>query len=193
MFRRRRDRSLSERAREWVWPSGGWGRAARYIGMRVARMKGTPYSIAAGFASGAAMSMTPFMGLHFLLSAGLAWLVRGNLISSAIGTVVGNPWTFPLIWLWIYFLGNQILGLSGEKGAPADLTLSLLIQHPSTVLLPMMAGSLPTAAVTWVVVFFPLRTIIRAFQARRTGRLKNGSQQPADARGAGVLARSGEP
>jgi hypothetical protein len=35
---------------------------------------------------------------HFVLSALLAYIARANIIASAIGTVVGNPWTFPFIW-----------------------------------------------------------------------------------------------
>ena len=32
----------------------------------------------------------------------VAFVIRGNLIASMIGTAVGNPFTFPFIWLTIY-------------------------------------------------------------------------------------------
>ena len=52
---------------------------------------------------------------HILLAMLLALLIRGNLIASGIGTVVGNPWTFPLIW----FVGHIPLdaGCSVWRGA----------------------------------------------------------------------------
>ncbi|MCP4330836.1 MAG: DUF2062 domain-containing protein [Alphaproteobacteria bacterium] len=134
-------------------------------------MPGTPYSIAAGFASGAAMSMTPFIGLHFVLSAILAWVIGGNLIASAFGTIIGNPWTFPLIWVWIYYIGNFILGTAGAgTGLPDSLSWSFLMEMPSHVLVPMLVGSVPTALVVWLVAFFPMRAIVSGLQERRRRR-----------------------
>ena len=70
--------------------------------IRLKRLQGTPYSIATGFACGVAISFTPFIGFHMILAALTAWLIRGNIIASAIGTIVGNPWTFPFIWLAVF-------------------------------------------------------------------------------------------
>ena len=80
----------------------------QYLTHRVVRIPGSSYSIACGLAFGAAVSFTPFIGLHFLISMGLAWVFRANVIAAAIGTVVGNPWTFPFIWLATYQTGILI-------------------------------------------------------------------------------------
>lgn len=123
LFARRDPRGLFRRAREILWPRSGFRRAAIYLGYRVVRLPGTPYSVAAGFAWGAAVSFTPLIGFHFLLAGVGAWLSRASIFASAIGTIVGNPWTFPLIWIWIYQCGAWILGQEGGN-APhiADLT-----------------------------------------------------------------------
>ena len=110
MFKRRKPRPALQRLFDAVWPKGGWRRSGTYVAHRLRRLPGTPYRIAAGFASGAAISFTPFIGLHFILAVVLALVLRGNLIAAAIGTVVGNPWTFPIIWLWIYSLGTWLIG-----------------------------------------------------------------------------------
>ncbi len=171
MFRRRQKRTYWQSTRAFVWPKSGWGRAFKYIGYRVTRMPGTPYAIAAGFASGAAMSMTPLIGLHFVISAALAWVLGGNLIASAFGTAVGNPWTFPLIWVWIYYLGNLILGTTGAEGSlPDQLSLSYLTEAPTSVLMPMLVGAVPTAVVVWFLAFFPMRVIVSGIQERRRRR-----------------------
>lgn len=115
MFRRRKNRSLLTKIREFVWPSIGWRRAATYFAHRVRRLPGTPESIAAGLACGVAISFTPFIGFHFLLAALLSWIIGGNLLASAIGTAAGNPWTFPFIWAWIYTAGHWILGTGGAE------------------------------------------------------------------------------
>ena len=52
------------------------------------------------------VSFSPFIGFHFLLAILFAYLLRGNLIAALIGTFVGNPFTFPFIWIFIYKVGN---------------------------------------------------------------------------------------
>ena len=69
MFQRRNKLSLVQMARNFLWPRIGWHRSTKYVMHRVSRLRGTPYALAAGFACGAAISFTPFVGLHFLLSA----------------------------------------------------------------------------------------------------------------------------
>src|SRR3546814_18711734 len=96
MFRPRNPLPVHKRVSGFLWPRGGWRRSGIYVSHRLRRLPGTPYRIAAGFACGAAISFTPFIGLHFVLSAALALIVRGNIIESAISTVVGNTWT--LAW-----------------------------------------------------------------------------------------------
>jgi uncharacterized protein (DUF2062 family) len=170
MFDRRHKQSLGARARNLIWPRSGWQRASRYLAHRVRRLPGTPYAIAAGFACGAAVSMTPFPGLHFVLSGLLAWIIGASILASAIGTAVGNPWTFPFIWIWIYKLGSWILGSGNELGTDI-ITLSFLLDHPMDVLLPMMVGSVPTAILIWLVFFWPIKRMVHSYQCHRSDHL----------------------
>ena len=172
LFGRRNPRSLLLRAKEIIWPSRGWRRAAVYFAHRVGRLPGTPYRIAAGVACGAAVSFTPFMGFHFVLAMGLALLTRGNLIASAIGTVVGNPWTFPFIWAWIYTLGRWMLGSGDGDEFPGWLTLTYIFDNPLKVLWPMTLGGIPTAIVAWFVVFYPVRSTVHQYQRARRRRMR---------------------
>jgi len=170
IFGRHHKPSLGARARNLIWPRSGWLRATRYLAHRVGRLPGTPYAIAAGFACGAAASMTPLMGFHFVLAGLLAWIIGGSILASAIGTAVGNPWTFPFIWVWIYNLGSWILGLTDELGNQT-ITPGYVWEHPMDVLLPMLAGSLPTGILTWLIIFLPIRHLVRDYQSRRSDRL----------------------
>ena len=113
MFKRREKLSWKKRLSGYLWPQGGWKRYGRFILLKLHRLGGTPRSIAAGFACGAAISFTPFVGFHMILAAATAFLLRGNIIASAVGTVVGNPWTFPFIWISVLYTGRLMLGETG--------------------------------------------------------------------------------
>lgn len=168
MFRRRTKHAFHHRIRDMFWPRAGWRRSSAYVGHRIGRLPGTPYSIAAGFACGAAVSFTPFIGFHFLLAAGLALILRGNLLASAIGTVVGNPWTFPGIWLATYRVGAMVSGHShGGEVAVRHLTLTMILDHPGQVFLPMVIGGTLLGIVAWFLFFFPVRAAVSAYHARR--------------------------
>ena len=171
MFRRRMPLPVHHRVREFVWPRRGFRRSMTYIGHRLGRLPGTPYRIAAGFACGAAISFTPMIGGHFVGAALLSLLMRGNVIASAIGTVVGNPWTFPFIWAWIYTLGNWLLGRDGPV-LPDDLSLTFIFDHFWDILWPMIVGSVPTSIVAWFVFFWPAQAMVAQYQGARRRRIR---------------------
>lgn len=170
LFRRRIPKSIPLQMREWIWPRAGWRRTFTYIWHRLRRLPGGTSSIAAGFAFGAAVSFMPINGLHFLVAALLAWLTRTSVLASAIGTFIGNPWTFPPIWLGTYHLGRLMVG---HEGTPehvnfravfaalwhgiADLDMSHLVENVWPVWWPMMVGSLPVAVVAWFAFYWLLK------------------------------------
>ncbi len=167
---RRNPESLAQRLRGWLWPRAGWRRAGRYLLLRLTRAPGTPHGVAAGLAAGVAVSLTPFFGLHLLLSLGLAYLTRGDLLAAALGTLVGNPWTLPLILTADYRLGCLILGwppqglhLLGELGP------GTLLGEVGRLLWPMAVGSVPLAAAAWAVIYV---LGVRAVVAGRGRRLR---------------------
>lgn len=123
LFARRDRPPLSERVRVGLWPRRSFARSFRYIKLRILRLQGSPHAIAAGVAVGAFASCTPLVGFHFLLSFMLAWVVGGSMIAAALGTAVGNPLTFPLIWVSSYRVGEFLLGGVTTPG-PLELNLS---------------------------------------------------------------------
>ncbi len=118
------------------------------------------------------MSFTPFIGLHFVFAALLALLLRGNVVASAIGTAVGNPWTFPFIWAWIYALGQWLMGADAASDLPETLGLDYIFQRPLDVLWPMTLGALPTAVAVWIGIFWPVRGAVAEYQHARRRRTR---------------------
>jgi uncharacterized protein len=158
-----------------IWPRAGFGRAWSYRMKRMARMQVSEHKIALGFSAGALASFTPLIGFHFVLAAAIALIVRGNLIASAVGTVVGNPLTFPIIWLSTYHVGCGLIGAAGAGGSDAmdgsaasqvilgSLSSPEIWTAIQPVILPMLAGAVPLgfvcAIICYVLVFASLRRI----------------------------------
>ena len=114
----------------------------QYIRHRVVRLPDTPHRIAAGIACGAAVSFTPFIGFHILLAIALAFVLRVNAVAAVIGTVIGNPWTFPFIWVLIYELGAMLMGL--ELSAPFAELIDVEASNPDRgMTLPRARGEAP--------------------------------------------------
>jgi len=182
LFDRRDKPPMSERVRVALWPRRSWGRSFRYIGKRVLRLSATPHAIAAGFAAGAMVSFTPFVGFHFIMAGVFAYLIGGNVLASAFGTAVGNPLTFPFIWTLSYRVGRWILHESDAPVPPIDLQEGLL-NHSTDVLLPvlkpMLVGAVPLGIIAWIAFYFLVRAVVRSFQDARRRRLAEHAERRA--------------
>src|SRR4051794_2379739 len=170
----RRDRpGILQRLAGWLWPRAGWRRAGGYLLMRLKRLPGTPRAIAAGLATGVAVSLTPFLGLHVLLALGLARLTGDDLLAAALGTLAGNPWTLPLIWTATYRLGCLLL----RRAPPgprllAALRRGALLGGAGLLLWPMTVGAAPLAAVAWVATYLLAVRAVTAVRKERRRRLE---------------------
>jgi uncharacterized protein len=186
MFKRQKKRSFWQNLREWVYPRMGWRRFFRYWRHRTLRLPGTPESISRGLACGAAVSFTPFIGFHLLFSFALAWLLRGNLVASAIGTFIGNPFTAFFIWTLIYKVGTWLLHMENNVASLKHFA-SIVVKHPdkildvwpqvfTPILLPMMIGCLPVALFVWAVTYAISRGLIAEYRILRKAHLQHKQQ-----------------
>lgn len=147
---------------------------------KLSRLKGTPDSIAAGFACGAAISFTPFVGFHLLLAALSAWLIRGNLAASAIGTIVGNPWTFPFIWAAVLATGDLVLGQAHNLTesdfihmfdtawqALKNFDFSNFATDVWPILHPMIIGCIPFYVAVWLISYKMVKVMLEKVQRKK--------------------------
>jgi hypothetical protein len=178
MFHRRDRLTLSQRARDLVWPRGGWWRSSKYLVYRVRRLPGSPARIALGFACGAFVSFTPLFGLHYLLAMAAAWLLRGSIVAAFLGANLG--WFYPLLLVWTFELGTRIIGVSGRFKLPPNGDPGYLMHHPWNAFLSTMVGSIPVglaiaatsfAFAYWIVIGYRGLRHRRVVHARR-GRAK---------------------
>ena len=179
LFRRRQRQGYGERFKLWFWPRTSWRRSALYYLKRVLRLSGTPYAIAMGAAIGVAASFTPFVGFHLVATFALAWLFRANMIAGGIGTAIGNPITFPLIWASTYELGHLLLK-GASRDAPArlgDYLMQRSFEQLLPLIKPMAFGSIPLGVAAGCIVYLIVYKGVSSYQKARRTRVAGRSEE----------------
>jgi uncharacterized protein (DUF2062 family) len=169
LFRRREAESFFERMRVHLWPRRSWSRSSRYVVHRLRRLSATPHAVALGFAVGAFSAITPFLGTHMMMAAVLAWVVGGSIVAAILGTFLGNPLTYPLIWYTTYQAGNLMLGGSFARHK-IDLSAGIFqtsLHNLWPILKPMSLGCIPVGLAAAVVSYILVKPMVEAYQHRR--------------------------
>jgi uncharacterized protein (DUF2062 family) len=111
--------------------------------------------------------------------------MRGNILTSAIGTAVGNPWTFPFIWAATYNLGINILGGDAADDLMEQLdqmfgsfTIVDLVNDPlnalgpflETIFFPMLLGGIIIGASLWFFIYWPIYKLVLEYKIKRLKR-----------------------
>lgn len=196
VFRRRDRRSFGQIVLDLIYPRGGWGRAVRYIRHRIHRLPGSPEMIARGIFAGVFTTFTPFYGLHFLVAAFLARLMRGNILAALLATFFGNPLTYIPIGVVALKCGHFMLGTELDEdvdkslvdkffGAAQDLLHNLwalftdaqanwaqLAQFYDEVFFPYLVGGIVPGLLAGVIAYSLSVPVIAAYQKRRRGKLQ---------------------
>lgn len=80
------------------------GRLAQALGHQ------SPHVLAASWACGVAISLSPLLGLHTVLALVFAFAFRLNKVDVLLGTLLVNPWTLPPYSLLAASVGKLITG-----------------------------------------------------------------------------------
>jgi uncharacterized protein (DUF2062 family) len=159
-----------------------WTPGLRGAARRLVNLHASPHEIALGCALGAFVSITPLLGVQTLLAVIMAFVLRANVPAAIVGTFVGNPLSWPFIWVSTYVMGLQMVGLEGSFDANAvhrnvELLWAALLD-PSPQLLdvtaslfwpllwPMLAGSVPIGLLTAAIVYYISRNAVRGWRLR---------------------------
>lgn len=181
--------------RAMVWPKGGWLRAIEYIKHRVRRLPDPPERIARGIWAGFAVSFTPFVGVHFVFGALLAWVLRGNVLAAVLATFISNFMTLPIFGTISLRVGYWLMGIKPERGlarqfldrfaeagaalwknvvaafGPGKANWDWLYPFYIEIFLPYLIGGLIPGIVLGSIGYYASVPIIRAYQNRRKGKL----------------------
>jgi uncharacterized protein len=190
VFGRRDPKGWAQIIREFVYPRGGWLRAARYVVHRLRRLPDPPHRIGRGIFAGVFLSFTPFFGLHFIFAGLLAWAIRGNVLAALLATFIGNPLTTPFIALGSVELGHWMLGAPGGVGleeifqafgvasaelwhnagslfGPGRMEWGGLWDFAATIFLPYLIGGLVPGLLAGLACHYLSLPVIAAYKKRR--------------------------
>jgi len=195
VFKRRDARPWLQIVSEWVYPRGGWTRAFQYVKHRLRRLPGTPEQIARGIWAGVFTVFSPFFGLHFLVAAVMAKLMRGNMLAALLATFIGNPLTYVPIAIVSLQTGHFLLGSTQRNqvdaslfskfgGAAGDLGHNFLAMFTAErahwvelsvfyrdVFFPWMIGGIIPGIIAATISYYLSVSVIRAYQKRRLIRM----------------------
>lgn len=177
------ERTFGSRLRDFVWPRSGWVRSSKYLAYKLGRASGTSRYVAAGFAAGVAVAFTPFLGAHLAMALLLAMALRGSLVAAFVGTFLGNPWTYPFIWVASYEIGTAVL--PGTHTAHPEYVRTLVnfvtailtldghrfAERVWPTFFPMLVGGTVMAVVGGLLAFWLAKLAIENWQAGRRARI----------------------
>ncbi len=122
----------------------------RLLKMKLYRIRDFPESVAIGLAWGVSISFTPLLGFHLIICYLGTISMRGNLIAATVGSVIGNPWTFPFFFYLAYKLGLNFFFSPLDN---YEFKISFFIENFYSLFLPTLIGSLPIAIIVWFITY----------------------------------------
>ena len=143
-----------------------------YYKLKLARLPASPHAIAAGFACGSMVSFTPLLGLHFLLAIVFAYIIRGNYVAALLGTIVGNPITFPFIWGLIYKVGAFVTS-NKKKELNHEINFDMIITQTYDIFLPMLLGGAILAIPVWLLTYSLTHSFVSSYKKSKLKKHKN--------------------
>ena len=196
VFRRRDRRPLLRTIADFLYPRGGWLRAFHYVKHRVRRLPDTPERIARGIFAGVFTTFTPFYGMHFIVAAIIAKVMRGNILAALMATFFGNPLTYVPIGVISLKTGHWLLGTRFDEAkhrsfggkfvdAGADLKANFFAMFTDQtadwngltvfyhqVFFPYLIGGILPGVIAGSIAYYFSLPLIRAYKNRRKGAIK---------------------
>ncbi|MCB1538397.1 MAG: DUF2062 domain-containing protein [Rhodospirillales bacterium] len=145
----------------------GLKRVMRYFSLRIVRLSHQPEPLARAIACGIAVSFFPVFGIHALMGAGLAFLMRANMVAAALSTLLVPPVILPLVFSLDFLVGRRILRYFGLFGQGTEASFSrtnaaegYFHEHFNDLFLPALIGSGLFMILVWPAVYMAAHKLI---------------------------------
>ncbi len=145
-------------------------RSLRLAYLKVLRIKASPHSIALGMAVGVFVGCLPVIPFQTVIALSLAFVLRCNKITAALGTWVSNPANVVVVYYFLYRVGSLVVPGPSQGFDPAHLALTDMLAVGWQLVLIMSAGGIiigiPAAMLTYVLT----ARMVQVYRARRAAR-----------------------
>jgi len=138
---------------------------------------GEPRRVAAAWAVGVGIGLSPLLGLHTAIALAIAFIFRLNKLDVLVGTLVANPWTLTVYFPSAVMLGRWVTGVHVpriELPEVGDLFVLAAWREQASWMKPLLltwtVGASLVALVVGVVTYWGLRRIIELHRRRHAAR-----------------------
>lgn len=128
--------------------------------------------LALSFAIGVFVAFTPTLGLHFLTTLLVAWVMKLNKLMALLGTALNNPWTFVPICGSSMWVGLKIWPLTAgaSKLNWSNLSFQNLGMLKSYIL-PFIIGSTLLGIIFSIASYFLILRVITYYRTQKIKKL----------------------
>lgn len=144
-----------------------------------------PERLAAAWALGIALGLSPLIGLHTVIALLLAFAFRLNKIDVLLGTLVVNPWTVTVYFPTAVFVGKRITGVRVPRFMVPRLEevlhAAMWREHVPwlrSLLLTWGVGAGVLSLLGGSVTYFTLKWLIVLHRRRHAERRSRGATEP---------------
>ena len=93
------------------------------------------------------------INVSIVLSLGLTFFIRGNMATALLGTLSGNPWTFPLIFVLLQAIGERLIHYFGLTSLSATPETGDVYGQFLAYFIPMAVAGVVMFVLSWLVSF----------------------------------------
>ena len=106
------------------------------------------------------------------LATQVAYLIRGNIVAALLGTIVGNPVTFPFIWGLIYKVGAFVISTKHIE-FNNEINFNMIITQTYEIFLPMLLGGAILAIPVWLITYILTHSFISSYKKSKIKKNRN--------------------
>jgi uncharacterized protein len=122
-----------------------------------------PDRIARGFALGSFVGMMPIPGFQLIVSLFMATILKINSKAACLGVFNTNVFTGAFVFMFNFWIGQKILGISPEFTFPEKIGISFLktiLAAGSDVFLCMLTGGIIIGTLSAIIGYYIIRRLL---------------------------------
>lgn len=132
-------------------------------------MRESPHKIAASFAVGTFIGISPLFGIHTLIGILFCYGLRLNMVATMTGVYITNPWTMIPIYTFTTWVGTKVMGVEFLKSdfSISHLTWGNVFSELQHLIKPFFLGSFLIAGIVAVLLYILIYRFVKKVQGAK--------------------------